>query len=148
LLPYFDVTRIIQTTLFLSAKRLSGGAMDIFLTGLAGAASASEAAAQSSRISQANEATLLVKTEVTELREHVERLALLNQSLWELLRDKLRVTDADLEKKIQEVDLRDGMADGKMSRHPLRCPQCGRISNSRHKKCLYCSLEFQSDIFG
>ena len=30
----------------------------------------------------------------------------------------------------------------------LRCPKCGRVSNSRHRRCLYCGLEFQGDIFG
>lgn len=91
--------------------------------------------------------TKILKTELSELHDQVERLSLLNQALWELLRDRLGLSDGDLEQKAQEVDLRDGVLDGKKTRHPLRCPHCGRISSSRHKKCLYCNLEFQSDIF-
>ena len=88
------------------------------------------------------------KSEIEVLREQVERIALLNQALWELVRDRLQLTDADLEKIAQEVDLRDGKQDGRLSEHPLQCPQCGRVSNSRHKKCLYCGLLFEGDAFG
>ncbi len=88
------------------------------------------------------------KTEIQELREQVSRLALLNQAMWELVRERLQVTDADLEKAAQEVDLRDGVQDGRMSAHPLQCPRCKRVSNSRHKKCLYCGLLFEGDVFG
>jgi len=123
--------------------------MDIFLASLAtGAAVGNEMARQSQRITQADQEANLLRTDVTCLRDEVERLALLNQALWELIKARLKLTDADLEKVAQQVDLRDGMADGKMSKHPLRCPKCGRVSNSRHKKCLYCGLLFEGDIFG
>lgn len=123
--------------------------MDIFLTGLAAsAAAAREAAEQAQRASHISQTTNLIQSDVVCLRDEVERLSLLNQAMWELLRERLRLSDDDLEKKAQEVDMRDGKPDGKMSRHPLRCPQCGRVTNSRHKKCLYCGLEFQGDIFG
>jgi hypothetical protein len=88
------------------------------------------------------------KSELQDLRDQVARLALLNQAMWELVRDRLQLSDADLEKIAQEVDLRDGVQDGRMSEHPLQCPKCGRVSNSRHKKCLYCGLLFEGDVFG
>ncbi|HOH28465.1 MAG TPA: hypothetical protein PLC40_02215 [Candidatus Hydrogenedentes bacterium] len=122
--------------------------MDFLMGGLIAASAAREAAAQALRTSEINQAANLVRTDVNDLREQVERLALLTQSLWELLRERLPLTEAELEKKVQEVDMRDGIADGKLGRHPLRCPKCLRVSNSRHKRCLYCGLEFQSDVFG
>ena len=88
------------------------------------------------------------KSDIMVLREQVERMALLNQSLWELMRERLQLTDADLEKIAQEVDLRDGRLDGRLSEHPLQCPKCGRVSSSRHRKCLYCGLLFEGDAFG
>ena len=121
---------------------------DIFFGGMAAAAAAREAADHLRRTSDLTARANLVATELGELRDQVERLTLLNQALWELLRDRVRLTDADLEKKAQEVDLRDGVLDGKMTKHPLRCPNCSRVSNSRHRKCLYCGLEFQGDVFG
>ena len=118
---------------------------DIFIGSMM---AARHATVQAERIKHVNQATNLMKTEVSDLKDQVERLSLLNQALWELVRNQLKLTDADLEQKAQEVDLRDGIPDGKMTSHPLRCPTCGRVSNSKHRKCLYCGLEFQGDIFG
>ena len=89
-----------------------------------------------------------VRTEVHQLRERVERLSLLNQALWELLREKLGLSDADLERMAQEVDLRDGIADGKMTARAVRCPACARVNNSRHPQCRYCGQPFQTPLFG
>lgn len=89
-----------------------------------------------------------VPSQIKDLEHEVERLRLLSQAMWELLREKLGVEDADLEKKAQEIDLRDGIQDEKISRVPLRCPRCGRISSSRHWKCLYCGLEFEKPVMG
>ncbi len=100
------------------------------------------------RAQSAQEAKFNVqKSELTELRDQVERLTLLNQALWELIRARLNVSDAELEQLAQEIDLRDGKQDGKLTSHPLKCPNCGRVSNSRHRKCLYCGLLFETDLF-
>lgn len=92
----------------------------------------------------ANEA----QTEVKLLRAQVERMALLNQALWELLRERLGLSDAELERMAQEVDMRDGIADGKMTARAVRCPACARVNNSRHAQCLYCGQPFQTPLFG
>lgn len=83
---------------------------------------------------------------VHDLEFRIARLSLMNQALWEIVRDRMNVSDADLEKKVQEVDLRDGVEDGAMTNGPLKCPQCGRVSNSKHWKCLYCGLEFEKPL--
>ena len=78
-----------------------------------------------------------------ELRQQVGRLRLTNQALWELLRDRLSLSDEDLVNKIHEVDVRDGHADGQLTEGGLRCPNCGRVSNAKHGKCLYCGQGFE-----
>lgn len=83
-----------------------------------------------------------------ELEHHIGRLSLLNQALWELLRERAKLTDAQLEEKAREIDLRDGVEDGRMTDTPMQCPNCGRVSNSRHWKCLYCGLEFEKPVMG
>lgn len=83
---------------------------------------------------------------VRELGHQFRRLTLLHQALWELVRERLQLTDADLERVAQEIDLRDGIADGCITDTPLKCPTCGRISNSRHWKCLYCGQEFEKPL--
>lgn len=86
--------------------------------------------------------------QLRDLEHEVQRLKLLNQALWELVREKAGWRDADLEQKAQEIDLRDGVEDGRISHAPLRCPRCGRISSSKHWKCLYCGLEFEKPVMG
>lgn len=83
-----------------------------------------------------------------ELEHQIARLTLLNQALWELLRSRLGLSDADLEGIARDVDLRDGIEDGKMTVTPLECPSCGRISSSKHWKCLYCGQLFEKPVMG
>ncbi|HPU97610.1 MAG TPA: hypothetical protein PLO53_06600 [Candidatus Hydrogenedentes bacterium] len=81
------------------------------------------------------------------LEARVDRLALVCQALWELLRDQLHLTDEQLETVVAAVDERDGARDGMLREHPVRCARCGRINSSRRSACLYCGLEFQHDPF-
>ena len=118
----------------------------IFLAGMADRMSG--AASELAAARQGAQAATATRGEINALREQVERTLLFNQAMWELISEKLNLTEHDLETKAQEVDLRDGKADGRMSDHPLRCPNCGRVSNSRHKKCLYCGLLFEEGVFG
>ena len=60
------------------------------------------------------------------------------QAMWELLRNKAKLTDEDIIKQMQVIDLRDGVEDGKMTRQTLVCPECGRNVSSRREQCLYC----------
>lgn len=91
---------------------------------------------------------LEAQSQVKELTRRVERLSILNQALWEILRDKIGLTDEELEGKVQEVDMRDGVADGSMTATAVRCPRCQRVCNARHKKCLYCGQLFEAPLFG
>ena len=72
------------------------------------------------------------------LDERVDKLVLACMAMWELLKDRTELTEEDLMAKVQEVDLRDGQADGKVSKTVAKCPKCGRTMSPRHKKCLYC----------
>jgi hypothetical protein len=88
-----------------------------------------------------------LRSRVKELEISLKRLQIVNAAMWELLRDALKATDADLEARIKEVDLRDGIEDGKISSVPLRCPSCNRVSTSKHWRCLYCGLDFEQNVF-
>ncbi|HEO71588.1 MAG TPA: hypothetical protein ENN80_10015 [Candidatus Hydrogenedentes bacterium] len=91
---------------------------------------------------------LVLRAKVKDLEHHMARLSLLNQALWELIRERAHLTDADLEEKAREIDLRDGVEDGKITGTPVRCPSCGRVSNSKHYRCMYCGLEFEKPVMG
>lgn len=72
------------------------------------------------------------------LERRVETLSLTCQALWELLRQISDLTDEHVIQKMQEIDLRDGVADGKIAQKIVVCPKCQRNSNSKRKICLYC----------
>jgi hypothetical protein len=103
---------------------------------------------QTSELALARQQTQNLESYIRELQHDVGRLSLLNQALWELIRGRLNLTDADLERMASEIDLRDGVEDGAMTHGPLQCPACGRISNSKHWKCLYCGQEFEKPLMG
>lgn len=73
-----------------------------------------------------------------ELETTVSHMALACQAMWELLRERADVTDAELLAKMKEVDLRDGKADGRMRPAIVNCPNCGKPANTKHSQCIYC----------
>lgn len=79
--------------------------------------------------------------EIDELQRHVNRLTLISQSFWELLRERTALTEEDLERKIVEVDLRDQKLDRKITPSVCQCPRCGRNTNSTRYRCLICGAE-------
>ena len=76
--------------------------------------------------------------QVKELEEKLDQMALKCQAMWEILRDATDLSDGDIEQKIHEIDLRDGVADGKMTRTGRKCGARGRTISARHNHCLYC----------
>lgn len=79
----------------------------------------------------------------TDLESRLGRLTLINQAMWELLSAKLGVTGAELEEKMKEIDLRDGVQDGRITppsaRASCRCEKCGRTQNIRNRRCVFCN---------
>ncbi len=80
---------------------------------------------------------------VAQLERRVNRLALVSQAMWELLRERSHVTDKDLADKILEVDLRDGQTDGRIAPIACECPNCHKPISSRRPTCVYCGVELK-----
>lgn len=72
-------------------------------------------------------------------RDH-ERLKLITMALWDILTEKLDVDEAELRRRIQELDLMDGRQDGKLRLRapPRNCDACGRPMLSSALSCPYC----------
>ena len=83
------------------------------------------------------------------LRKDTERLYLIVQALWELLREKTDLTDEDLQKKVREIDLRDGREDGqdKTQTRPSVCQRCGRALEKGTAVCLWCGASVDNGVF-
>ena len=73
-----------------------------------------------------------------QMEEKMDRLVLICRAIFELLEERTGVTDQDLVKKIAEVDLRDGKADGKMAAAAKPCPSCESMMSPRFNRCLFC----------
>jgi hypothetical protein len=88
-----------------------------------------------------------LRLKVRGLEKKLAKLELKNQVLLELVRDSLKLTDADLKLRMKEIDLRDGVEDGAITTVPLSCPQCNRVSSSQHWKCMYCGMDFEEGCY-
>ncbi len=91
-----------------------------------------------SEAATAKNMSVRLRRDVDQLRRQVDTMALANQAMWEILRDKLGVPEDVLLQKMQEIDLRDRQADGKMTPSPVSCPDCARLNNSARATCIYC----------
>jgi len=80
--------------------------------------------------------SLAVRADSTQ--EQVDRLTLACQAMWEIIRDRLGVTEQELHAKITEIDARDGAIDGKISHEIIDCPQCGQKASTRRARCVFC----------
>ena len=70
-------------------------------------------------------------------------------AMWELLKDKAGLTDADLDAKVQEIDMRDGRLDGQDLTQTvlLTCRQCGRTILSGQSQCSWCGAQAEGGPF-
>lgn len=81
---------------------------------------------------------------IAELEEKIDALSLACHAMWEILQENHGLTSAQLEQKIQEIDLRDGKADGKLDLDIKNCPECGHKINKRHTNCFYCGSDISN----
>ncbi|MEM7477625.1 MAG: hypothetical protein AAF483_21770 [Planctomycetota bacterium] len=102
------------------------------------------ASAQSAANTATRRATS-VEAKLSDCEEKIDSLALVCQAMWELLSAKTPDADAILRAKIEEIDLRDGIRDGKMGRVSKTCPECSRPVHARHRRCMYCGHELERE---
>lgn len=79
-----------------------------------------------------------VAERISDLERRLDRVTLVSQALWELLQATGSFTLDQLLARMEQVDLRDGRKDGKISLTAKTCPKCHRKSNSRRLNCVYC----------
>ncbi len=76
--------------------------------------------------------------DISNVERQVERLSLVCQAMWELLRDRSELSEGDIEAKILEIDVRDGRLDGKIATQIADCPSCSRPTNTTRTSCVMC----------
>ena len=76
---------------------------------------------------------------VQALSNDVERLLMITEALWGILKDQHGYTDEELARRVREIDLRDGRLDGRVaSETTALCPSCKRPLERNRPYCIYC----------
>ncbi|MBC8117524.1 MAG: hypothetical protein H7062_24260 [Candidatus Saccharimonas sp.] len=88
-----------------------------------------------------------VDDKVRVLEQQCERLTLVAMAMAEILRDRLGLTEPEIETKIIEIDQRDGQLDGRFRPSAEPCPECQRPNGANRRNCLYCGAELTPDSF-
>jgi hypothetical protein len=81
-----------------------------------------------------------------DLDEKVNRLALICRAMFELLQQSSGISEEQLTKKVLEIDLRDGQADGRMTPKGRVCPKCGATMSPKFGRCLFCGYKNESSV--
>jgi hypothetical protein len=84
------------------------------------------------------------RSDVQVLRTAIERLVLVNRALWEIIAESQGLTEEDLLSKVNEIDLRDGVLDGKIREPVKKCASCGKVLQQGYIKCIYCGTKNES----
>ena len=79
-------------------------------------------------------------TDISYIDKKIDNLVLITQAIWELLEES-GISESQLDKKIQEIDLRDGSADGKIGNNIEACPECGKKPKIRRANCFWCGAK-------
>jgi hypothetical protein len=102
---------------------------------------APDTAADVAAINAAAKKAMDARSEVQVLRAAIDKLILVDRALWEIIAESQGLTEEYLLDKVNEIDLRDGVLDGKM-REPLRkCSSCGKMLQQGYVKCIYCGTK-------
>lgn len=105
--------------------------------------SAAHAAAQNaveqSASADAREDARAARSAAETTRWDIERLLMITEALWTLMKKEHGYTDAELIRLVAEIDARDGRMDGRVAPEPpAPCRHCGRIPAKKRPTCLYC----------
>src|SRR5262249_48558734 len=88
--------------------------------------------------SRAKDEIASYKNRIRDLEFSLNRMALMSQAVWELVSGRLGIPESELLARVSEIDLRDGVADGRMTAQVGNCPACSRPVNTKRARCIYC----------
>jgi hypothetical protein len=91
-----------------------------------------------SKAARAGESSDRVRRDMEDLRRRADALTLVCHALWEILQGHAGLADEEILHKIEEIDLRDGRADGRITPELVACPKCARRTKSTRPVCIYC----------
>jgi hypothetical protein len=88
-----------------------------------------------------------LRDEIEGLRNELETMALVNKVLVRTLVSKNVCTAEEFEDLFHQIDMEDGVADGKSAEPRVRmCPKCGKRLPLRRSVCIYCGEDVGKNI--
>ena len=79
------------------------------------------------------------ETDVNLLKQDVERLLMITEALWGILKEKHGYNDNELILRVSRIDVRDGKLDGRVAAGPpSECPNCHHVMTRHRAICMYC----------
>ena len=104
--------------------------------------------ATSSVAQSASEDARRAVTEIKNLRVDIEKLLMITEALWDIVKDQNGYTDEELLQRVRQIDLSDGKLDGKVAKSlPQDCPNCQRPMSRNRPICLYCGAPVNQALF-
>jgi hypothetical protein len=79
-----------------------------------------------------------------DVNERVDRLILVVDALWSMLRES-GWTDEQLAQRIHEIDLSDGLADGRRTPQARRCTSCDAMIEAGRSACAFCGKPVEGE---
>ncbi|MGF1665601.1 MAG: hypothetical protein ACFCVC_04935 [Acidimicrobiia bacterium] len=77
--------------------------------------------------------------EFHDVNERVDRLILVVDAMWSLLKDS-GWTDEQLRDRLRELDVIDGVEDGRRTARPSPCGGCGSMVEVGRSSCAFCGV--------
>ena len=97
---------------------------------------------------RANHTANRVEEQLDCVQADIERLLLITEGLWNILKAEHGYDDQELLRRVLEVDFKDGTIDGKVAaQRPGDCPGCARPLSRGRRYCLYCGKPTPIELF-
>jgi hypothetical protein len=91
---------------------------------------------------------LEVAHEVAVLRQRLDRLEMITEALWSVIKSRTDASEAEALRLVEEIDMRDGKLNGRTVSVPHNCAKCSRVVSSATGICPYCGAQnFRTSVF-
>jgi hypothetical protein len=88
------------------------------------------------------------KTQTEILKHDIDRLLLITEALWTILKQQNNYTDDTLVQLIQGIEQSRTSPDSTTSKDaPIACPACGRPNTAKRNFCIYCGKPLPANPF-
>lgn len=114
----------------------------------------SDSRSMQSKQNRHEDVLMRLEDKIDTMQRSLDKQTLITMALWELLKQKTALTDAELMAEVERIDLLDGKADGRYT-PPAQdepksfvCEKCGRSVSRVHMRCFYCGESARYDVPG